>query len=149
MAKRSDHTREEDAGAPVTPGDQLSRLEGLPEAPTKASVPQAPPAPSAVENPKSVKEALGPPAAGELCVVMPGFDPLHVKGRPGSSALLYGSRFFKEVNGDLIGNMPEAAAKAYVDVGKMVLYEDHQPAAPRSSDDVERARRNARSLRAN
>jgi len=146
VAKRSQGQDGGDVGVSLTPDDQLAKLESLPSAPPTSKSARAPASP-ATDNPKTASEAMGAVKDGCRRVVIPGFDPLHVKGRPGASAILYGSKFFKEMNGDLVGDMPTSIAEAYVDTGMMVFAESHIPAESRDPDDIERARRAGRVLK--
>lgn len=139
-----------DAGVELTPEEQLAGLENLPPAPpskSAAAQSRTSPASPATKNPSTAAEAMGPVKEGYRRVVMAGFDPLHTKGRPGASAQLFGAKFVMDPNGDLVGDMPDAAADAYVATGRMVYIEDHHPAASRDADDIERARRAGRVLR--
>ena len=128
MAKRTGLESEQEI-EDLSPQDQMEAMENLPEA---TSVPK---------KDKALEGVSDAPPAGTRRVVMVGADPFLRKGNPGGRARMFGGIFTMQRNGDLIGDIPAAAAQAHVDVGRMIFIEDHKsPAPPRSADDVARAR---------
>ena len=137
MAKKAEQSPIDKASEPMAPEAQMEALDKLPE--TKAT--GAPPSGfSKATPPSTVIGVLCNLAPGHVRVVLPAFDPLFKRGRPGGTTSKNGYKFVMDHNGDLIGDVGQALADAWLRKGEAMLLEDHtNPAKPRPADEIERA----------
>ena len=144
----------------VSPEEQLAALDAAPEAPTIREKEEAaagvtdqriadrrPEAlPTFDHSSVSASEALGKPASGTVRCVIADYDRFHTAGAVGDGAILYGCQFIKDLNGDMVGDVPEDVVDAMVSGGQVVLESKHSPKDPASADEVSRAQNRGRVL---